>query len=67
MVKQLVDHSKRPDDGGKLVSAKETIFVDVSIGDYDNGQLVINIAYKLKDQHDSRSLVYPFYLLPEAE
>jgi len=41
--------------------------VDVSIGDYDSGQLVINIAYKRKDQHDSRSLVYPYYLLPEAE
>ena len=41
--------------------------VDVSVGDHDHGQLVINIAYKLKDQHDSRSLVYPYYLLPEAE
>ena len=37
--------------------------VDVSIGDYDHGQLIINIAYRLKNQHDARSLVYPYYLL----
>jgi len=39
--------------------------VEVSLGDYDRGELVINIAYKLKDQHDPRSLVYPYYLLPQ--
>lgn len=38
--------------------------VDVSIGSYDRGELIISISYKLKDQHDTRSLVYPYYLLP---
>ncbi len=28
------------------------------------GRLDITIRYHLKDSHDSRSLVYPFYLLP---
>ncbi|TVQ64882.1 MAG: baseplate protein, partial [Spirulina sp. DLM2.Bin59] len=28
------------------------------------GRLDITIQYHLKDSHDSRSLVYPFYLLP---
>lgn len=28
------------------------------------GELLIEISYQIKDQHDVRSLVYPFYLLP---
>ena len=34
-------------------------------GAYDRGELFIQIEYKIKDQHDPRSLVYPYYLLPE--
>lgn len=31
------------------------------------GQVNITIEYHPKDSHDTRSLVYPFYLLPQAE
>lgn len=33
-------------------------------GNPEIGELQIEIFYKIKDQHDDRSLVYPFYLLP---
>lgn len=33
-----------------------------SLDDY--GQIVIEISYQIKNQHDVRSLVYPFYLTP---
>ena len=31
------------------------------------GRVNITIEYHPKDSHDTRSLVYPFYLLPQAE
>ncbi len=31
-------------------------------GDY--GMLSIEVTYQIKDEHDTRSLVYPFYLIP---
>jgi phage baseplate assembly protein W len=31
----------------------------------DAAQLVVEIQYRIKATHDRRSLVYPFYLLPE--
>jgi uncharacterized protein len=31
------------------------------------GRVDITIAYRCKDSHDRRSLVYPFYLMPSAE
>lgn len=34
-------------------------------GATDLGELVIEVFYTLKDQHDPRSLVYPFYLTPD--
>jgi phage baseplate assembly protein W len=40
---------------------------EVNIGpdpDADN-RLLIAIEYELKSTHDKRSLVYPFYLIPE--
>jgi hypothetical protein len=30
------------------------------------GRLDITIRYRLKTQHDTRSMVYPFYLLPQG-
>ena len=33
--------------------------------DPDNGRLLIEIAYETKATHDRRSLVHPFYLIPE--
>ena len=31
----------------------------------DTSRLLIHITYRVKATHDQRSLVYPFYLLPE--
>ena len=31
----------------------------------DQARLIIDIQYEIKSTHDRRSLVYPFYLLPE--
>ncbi|MEL6149163.1 MAG: GPW/gp25 family protein [Chloroflexota bacterium] len=33
----------------------------------DGGMLVINVVYKLKDQPDPRSMVFPYYLIPDGE
>ena len=30
----------------------------------DFGQMLINIVYEIKQSHDKRSMVYPFYLTP---
>jgi uncharacterized protein len=30
----------------------------------DFGQMLINIVYEIKQTHDKRSMVYPFYLTP---
>jgi uncharacterized protein len=38
--------------------------VKAHAGNPEIGELMIDIVYTLKDQHDVRSLVYPFYLLP---
>jgi hypothetical protein len=40
----------------------ETIIV--TPGGTDVGELLIEIEYRMKGQPDTRSLVYPFYLLP---
>jgi len=39
--------------------------VDVSADGDDRARLLIDIQYRIKATHDRRSLVYPFYLLPE--
>jgi phage baseplate assembly protein W len=33
----------------------------------ESGQLLIEIDYEVKSTHDRRSLVYPFYLIPDDE
>jgi Bacteriophage baseplate protein W len=38
--------------------------VEVTAGTADRGELFIKVTYSLKGEHDSRSLVYPYYLLP---
>ena len=38
--------------------------VDVTAGTGDRGELFIRLTYSLKGEHDTRSLVYPYYLLP---
>jgi hypothetical protein len=32
--------------------------------EFDNA-LVVNVRYLIKDTHDERSIVYPFYILDE--
>lgn len=39
--------------------------VDVQADDSGSNRLIINIDYEVKATHDQRSLVYPFYLIPE--
>jgi len=39
--------------------------VDISPDSQDTSRLLIEIEYKLKVNHDKRSLVYPFYIIPE--
>ena len=38
--------------------------VTVIPAEEEGGVLMIEIAYELKDQHDIRNLVYPYYLSP---
>lgn len=39
--------------------------VTVQPDDRDHARLLISVFYRIKATHSSRSLVYPFYLLPE--
>ena len=41
------------------------VSVNVGPDPNDASRLVIEVEYKLKATHDRRSLVYPFYLIPE--
>lgn len=41
--------------------------VVVTPGSFALGELYIEVRYKLKDYPDERSLVYPYYLIPQAE
>lgn len=39
--------------------------VDARPDDQDRSRLIIYIEYQVKATHDQRSLVFPFYLIPE--
>ena len=39
--------------------------VEVHAVDGGSNRLIINVDYEVKATHDQRSLVYPFYLIPE--
>ena len=41
------------------------VSVNVGPDPNDASRLLIEVEYKLKATHDRRSLVYPFYLIPE--
>ena len=41
--------------------------VDVSADAYQNGLMLIEIKYVIKETHDERSIVHPFYLTGEEE
>lgn len=42
----------------------DLVSVKVVPGGTEYGELIIHIDYRAKEQHDTRSLVFPFYLLP---
>ncbi len=39
--------------------------VEIGPDSQDTSRLLIEIEYKIKVNHDKRSLVYPFYIIPE--
>lgn len=39
--------------------------VDIASDTYDRSALLVHIYYLIKDTHDERSIVYPFYLMGE--
>ena len=41
--------------------------IDVSAGPAGSAALLVEIKYIVKDTHDERSIVYPFYLMGEEE
>lgn len=41
--------------------------VDVTVDDVERNTLYININYEKKGSYDPRSLVFPFYVIPERE
>jgi hypothetical protein len=45
----------------------EVIGVEVSSNDQYDAALVAEIEYEIKATHDTRSIVYPFYIEPEEE
>jgi uncharacterized protein len=45
----------------------ELVSVDVDIDGAQDGALLANIQYEIKATHDTRSIVYPFFIEEEAE
>ncbi len=43
----------------------EVRHVDVETEGFDSARLLISIEYRISATHSNRSLVYPFYLIPE--
>jgi hypothetical protein len=41
--------------------------VNVSVDEYAHNTLYIEIVYEKKGSYDPRSLVFPFYVIPEEE
>jgi Bacteriophage baseplate protein W len=41
--------------------------VDFDLSRVDDGQLLINIGYRLRATNHKRNLVYPFYVIPDEE
>ena len=41
--------------------------VDFDLSRVGDGQLLINIGYRLRATNHKRNLVYPFYVIPEEE
>ena len=43
----------------------QVVEVDVTADPDDPARMLIDVQYRIKATHDRRSLVYPFYLIPE--
>jgi phage baseplate assembly protein W len=39
--------------------------VEVDVDPDDDSRVLIQVRYRIKSTHDERSLVYPFYIIPE--
>jgi phage baseplate assembly protein W len=39
--------------------------VEVDVDPDDDSRVLIQVSYRIKSTHDERSLVYPFYIIPE--
>jgi phage baseplate assembly protein W len=39
--------------------------VEVDVDPDDDARLLVQVRYRIKATHDERSLVYPFYVIPE--
>jgi phage baseplate assembly protein W len=45
----------------------EVIDLDFDLGGVERGELLINIAYRLRATNHMRNLVYPFYVIPAED
>ncbi|MGI8633134.1 MAG: GPW/gp25 family protein [Solirubrobacterales bacterium] len=45
----------------------EVLGVDFDLARAEHGELLIDIAYRLRATNDVRNLIYPFYVIPEEE
>jgi phage baseplate assembly protein W len=50
---------------GRWEPRAEVMDVDIVVDPDDEAKLMIHIRYRVKATHDERSLVYPFYVIPE--
>lgn len=50
---------------GRWEPRAEVVEVDVNIDPDADSRILIRVQYRVKSTHDERSLVYPFYLIPE--
>jgi hypothetical protein len=50
---------------GRWEPRAEVIDVDITVDSDNDARLMIHIRYQIKATHDERSLVYPFYIIPE--
>ena len=50
---------------GRWEPRAEVTDVDITVDSGNDARLMIHIRYQIKATHDERSLVYPFYIIPE--
>jgi phage baseplate assembly protein W len=50
---------------GRWEPRAEVLDVNVNVDPDTDSRILIQVQYRVKTTHDKRSLVYPFYLIPE--